>query len=216
MIALVIVLLLPIYYIAKSKGYNAARVCVVAGLIGWLGPVVVQFSRTSEPTLPLSDITVPLIVLAVVWLLPARKGAPGKTYLKITFQCPECHQPIVFGREREGCAELCPKCGEIVTVPRDQFSPKPSSRSKTRPHASDGEVCFEDFIRQEDAIRLQTLLEANGIACRVVGNDAGGVMGQVCVWQDFKVVIDARDWDEAVRIHEGEQTAAPLPSEEAR
>ena len=211
MIGMIVICLLPIYYLAKSKGYDAALVCVISGLIGWLTPYAMHY-LWEYPQLPIVDITIPLVVLGVVWLLPERKGAPGKAYLKITFTCPECHQIIAFGREREGCAELCPKCGEIVTVPLDQFSPKAPTKVKVRPETSEGEVCFEDFARQEDAVQLQAVLESNGVTCRVVNNDGGGVMGQLSAWQDFKVVICAKDWDKAVEIRSGQQITAPLPS----
>ncbi len=211
MIALVVLILLPICYIAKSKGYNVTAACVVSGLVAWLGPIIVHFFRSSEPMLPVVDITVPLLVLVVVWFLPARKDAPGKAYLKISFKCSECNQTITFGRELEGCPELCPKCGEIVTVPSDQFSPKVFTKSKPRPQVLAGEVCFENFARQEDAILLQAMFESDGIASRVVSNDGGGVMGQLSAWHDFKVIINVKDWDKAVKIQDGGKSTATLP-----
>jgi hypothetical protein len=93
MIALMVLCLVPIYYIAKSKGYNAMVACVISGVIAFL-PSLSHALFSWFPVLPCVDLTVPLIVLVVVWLLPARKGAPGKAYLKITFQCPECKHNV--------------------------------------------------------------------------------------------------------------------------
>jgi ribosomal protein L37AE/L43A len=202
MIGLVVLVLLPIYYLAKSKGYNAVPVCIISGIVGYLTPYALRLIGES-PAFPIIDMTIPLVALLVVWLLPDKKGAPGKAYLKITFQCPECHQSITFRREREGCSELCPKCGEIVTVPTDQFTPTTHFRTKTRPHPSEGDVCLDRFTRQEDASLLQIQLESHGITSRVVSDESSGLMG--AAWQDHKVIINAQDWDAAVEIQERQQ-----------
>jgi hypothetical protein len=176
MIGLVVLVLLPIYYLAKSKGYNAVPVCVISGIVGYLIPYTLRLIGES-PAFPIIDMTVPLLSLVAVWLLPAKKGAPGTAYFKITFQCPECHQSITFKREREGCTELCPKCGEIVTVPTDQFTPTTQARAKARPQTSEGEVCFDSFARQEDASLLQIQLESHGITSRLRAQPPGGCAG---------------------------------------
>lgn len=208
MIVLVVLVLLPIYYLAKSKGYNVVLVCIIPGIIGCLTPYALHTMGGKLP-FPFIYLTLPLIALLAVWLLPAKKGAPGKAYFKITFQCPECHQCITFKRDREGCAELCPKCGEIVTVPTDQFTPTTQPRTKMRPQTSEGEVCFDSFIRQEDASLLHIQLESHGIPSRIVSDDGCGLMG--AAWQDHKVIITAKDWDKAIDIQERQHGDASNP-----
>ena len=203
MIVIIVVILVPLYYLAKSKGYNAVHICVVSGIAGWLTPYAALLFWDVPPLPLLFYLTVPLCALIVVWLLPAKKGAPGKAYLNITFECPECHQQIMFHREKEGAAELCPKCGEVVTVPTDQFTPVQSSRIKTRPQTSEGDVCFETFARQEDASLLHILLESHGVASRIVGDNSIGLLA--AAWQDYKVVIHAKDWDQAIEIQKSQQ-----------
>jgi hypothetical protein len=208
MIGLVVLVLLPIYYLAKSKGYNAVPVCVISSIVGYSIPYTLRLIGEA-PAFPIIDMTVPLLALVAVWLMPAKKGAPGKAYFRITFQCPECHQSITFKREREGCTEMCPKCGEVVTVPTDQFTPPKQHRAKARPQASEGEVCFDSFTHQEDAVLLQIQLESHGITSQLVRDDSSGLMG--AVWQDHKVIINAKDWDTATEIQERQQSGAPNP-----
>jgi hypothetical protein len=108
-IALGMLFFVPMHYIAKSKGYKPARFTVPA--------IILCAACIVIPGLGLGILVIPLTFLGLVSLLKTRAGAPGEAWLKITFTCPACKETIVFDREREGLADLCPKCGEIVTVP---------------------------------------------------------------------------------------------------
>jgi predicted RNA-binding Zn-ribbon protein involved in translation (DUF1610 family) len=208
MIAIAVLFLVPIYYIAKSKGYNATWVCVVSAALGAAVPLA--FQVLGRPLLfPVLDFTPSLLVLIVVWLIPPREGAPGKAYLKISFLCPECGESIVFPREREGTADLCPKCGELIRIPEDEHSPDHSQQNRTRPTASHGVVCFESFGRPEPAQVLAAILSDNGVAATVSGDSGGGVLPQVGNTQGHRVMIDVTQWDEAVRIEKECQQSVP-------
>jgi len=206
MIAIIVVILLPLYYLAKSKGYNAFPICAFSGIAGWLTPYAALLFWDVPPFPLILYPTVPLCVLLAIWILPAKRGAPGKAYLRITFECPECHQQITFHREREGCAELCPMCGEVVTVPTDQFTPVSSSSTKVRPQTAEGDVCFETFARLDDASLFHVLLESHGVPSRIAGDSGNGILG--AAFQDYKLIIDAKDWDRAIEIHKNRQTSS--------
>ncbi len=148
--------------------------------------------------MPLIDITFPFLALGIVWLLPEKKGAPGKKYLNITFDCLECKEEVTFHRSKEGQAELCPKCGEIITVPLDEFSPKPIEHTKVKPDIASGSVCFTSFGDEMSALQLQSLLEENGIESEVIGGIGGGSLPQLGGTEGFKIAINIDDWDKAV------------------
>ena len=147
---------------------------------------------------PFLDITFPFLVLFVIWLLPEREGAPGKKFLKIIFDCPECKEEVIFPRSKEGKAELCPKCGEIITVPLDEFSPKPSLPKRDKPNVSSGTVCFAYFGDEMLAVQMQALFENQGIESEIIDGTGGGSLPQLSGTQGFKLFIDIDDWDKAV------------------
>jgi len=179
----------PAYYLARSKGrsgFSYAFFMVILGL-----PSVV---------LGLFGFILPAIGLGILYLLPGKSGAPGNAYLKITFACPECGKTISFPRDREGAAELCPACGELIRVLTDEHSPEPSQRDRRKPQVAEGEVCFESFARQEPAHVLVAILSENGVRARMAADDGGGFAGFIGSAEGYRVLINVEDWDEAVRI----------------
>lgn len=52
-------------------------------------------------------------------LLPTRRENPIDP--EIRFVCPECGHSVTFDRDREGLAELCPKCSEVITVRKSKI-----------------------------------------------------------------------------------------------
>jgi predicted RNA-binding Zn-ribbon protein involved in translation (DUF1610 family) len=211
MIGLAVLFLIPIYYLAKSKGYNALGVCIASGLFGLVSPFVLHFA-TGMPVLPFSDCTLALAALFVVWLLPARKGAPGKAYLKITFNCPECGASVTFERQEEGAVALCPACGEIVTVPLDEFSIRIRERGRRRPEPVDGKVCFDAYSSEMKALEVQALLEGNGIQSDVLADDGGGAFPYVGFSQGHRVIIKDEDWERAIDIEQEVNKPLETPS----
>ncbi len=97
------------WYLAKSKGYSPKLVAALAFPLIFLAVVFKLIG---------------LIPVALLWLvlvlLKTKPNAAGDAYFTITLICPECAEEIHFKRSREGCAELCPECGEIVNVPTDE------------------------------------------------------------------------------------------------
>ena len=140
-IAISLLFLAPAYYLLRAKGYRPPvflwpTVLITVLLFGvWM---IVEgendWTFQSAPAFNLAVFLPGIAVLALSWMLPTRKGAPGLSYLRIHFVCPHCNKVIKFGREREGLAELCPICGEIVTVPtgvQPQPPPIPKSLQKS-------------------------------------------------------------------------------------
>lgn len=192
--------LVPIYYRAKAKGFNGVVWAVAALCLGvgsLLASIVIPW-----PILSVLGFGFPAAVLLGMFILPARPGAPGSAYLKITFQCPECDQTIWFPRHAEGTAELCPECGEIVTVPKDDHSPRPSPKAVRKPQEAEGPVLLESFGRPLPARLLAAVLNDNGINAFVSGDDAGGALPHVGNTQGYRVMIDATDWDDAMKFRE--------------
>jgi len=201
MIGITVLFLIPIYYIARSKGYNALLVCIISGLIGCFTPFFLHYVR-GQPLLPFADASIPFALLVVVWLLPKRKGAPGKAYLNIKFVCPECQKQVSFKRHKEGKAVLCTSCGEIITVPLDEYSYKHSDKKRACPPARDGKVCFDSYGNEVAAIEMQSFLEGHGIVAEIIDGTGGGALPQLGIVQGFKLLIDAQDWNKAVEIEE--------------
>ncbi len=197
MLAIAVIFLVPAYYLAKSKGYNVAFVLVASGVLSAGVPLTLGLLEITD-TIPWVDITFPFLSLGIVWLLPEREGAPGKKYLKITFDCPECKEEVIFPRSKEGKAELCPKCGEIITVPLDEFSPKPSVPKRDKPNINSGSVCYASFGDEMLALQMQALFEDQGVESEIIGGTGGGSMPQFSGTQGFKLSIDIDDWDKAV------------------
>jgi transcription elongation factor Elf1 len=199
MIAVAVLFLIPAYYLGKSKGYNVT-VLLVASVLFSLGiPLLVRFFEIIYLP-PLCGYYFPALSLGIVWLLPKRKGAPGKKYLKIVFNCPECNEAVTFARSKEGNAELCPKCGEIITVLVDEFSPKPEVPKRVKPTGSVGAVCYATFSDEMLAAQLQALLKDGGVDSDVVSGIAGGALSYLGGVQGFKLSVHIDDWDKAVEI----------------
>lgn len=199
LIAITVVFLVPAYYLAKSKGYNITLLLICSALLSAGVPAVLIFLELTVK-IPWLEITFPFLALGIVWLLPEREGAPGKKYLKITFDCPECKEEVTFPRSKEGTAELCPKCNEIITVPLDEFSPQPNLPQRIKPSIESGLVCYASFGDEMLALQMQALLEDHGIESEIIGGTGGGSLPQFSGTQGFKLSIDVENWDKAVEI----------------
>jgi hypothetical protein len=199
MILITIVFLIPAYYLAKSKGYNAAPILITTGILSFGLPMILRCIEGLE-ILPVMDLTFPILALIIIKLLPEKKGAPGKKYLKISFICPECNQEVTFERRFEGKAELCPKCDEIITIPLDEFSPPPLEQSRIKPIISSGQVCFAEFGNEMFAIQFEAMLNDHGIDTEMISGIGGGTLPHLGGTQGFKVMIDINDWEAAIEI----------------
>jgi len=205
-----VLFVVPIYYIARSKGYNGGlwgTVAAVLALSGmWAGAWV------PVPGIGILEILLPAATLGLIWIMAPKPGAPGKAYLKITFPCSECGKSVTFKREQEGRAQLCPECGELISVPMDEHSPSPTRDTREKPPRTDGAVCLESFGLPDPAIQLVALLKANGINALFEGDDAGGTLPNVAVTTGYRVMIDVRQWEAAVAVMENQ--GEPLPDED--
>ncbi len=208
MILISVLFLVPIYYLARSKGYNGGIFATATGVLALI------IGNIPVPQFGILYIVLPAAVLILVSLLKPKADAPGESYLKIVFPCPECAKTVSFPRHREGVAELCPECGELIRVPEDEHSPKPSARDRTKPPATQGEVCLESFGRPEPADQLAAILNDSGINARVASDSGGGVLPQIGNTEGHRVMIDATQWNEAVEIErQCQQTPAEATSE---
>jgi hypothetical protein len=197
-LALAVLFFIPATYIAKSKGYKAFPI------IGWITALGVILELTvfviTEVLYPLVLASAPLLSFLVIWFLPEKGGAPGKQYLKISFDCPECNEGLIFSRSKEGRAELCPKCNEIITIPTDEFSSKPSLPTRVKPDIESGYVCYASFGDEMLALQMQALLEDNEIGSEIIDGTGGGSLPLLSGTQGFKIAINIEDWDKAVEI----------------
>lgn len=188
----------PAYYIARSKGRSEhwwIALVLAPSLVTWALPAFFPYLW-----LPPLGPAVSLVALGVLHLLPSLPGAKGDAYLKITFPCPECHKAISFPRVAEGTAELCPECGEVIRVQTDASSPVRTKRPRPRPAQASGPVCFTTYGREDSALLLKTLFAERDIDAQVVADDGGGVYGMSIGATGYRVVIDAAAWDAAVRV----------------
>jgi DNA-directed RNA polymerase subunit RPC12/RpoP len=55
--------------------------------------------------------------------LDAMPGAPGETYLQISFPCSQCRQMITFRRDQMNQLVTCPKCKKKTMVPEESQPP---------------------------------------------------------------------------------------------
>jgi len=207
-----VLFLIPIYYLAKSKGYNGMGWCIATLLLG-LGSSYLLWHIFALLIFVFSTYALAVLVLFVLWMLPARKGAPGKAYLKITFTCPECKNSVTFGREEEGQVTICPVCKEIITVPEDLFSPKKAQRNTTCPVPVDGKVCFETYASQMQAEEVVTTLIGNDIQAFVLSPVGGGVSPIIGLNQGYSVIINVEDWAKAIAM---EKSADHVSNEDCR
>lgn len=210
-----ILFLVPIYDAARSKGRNPTGYVGAAAVLAfaaWACALFADLGLSPEGPLPALGgafmLALPAAVLFIVLLLKPLKGAPGEAYLKITFPCPRCGAINTFDREREGFADLCPQCGELVTVPTDRHSPQPEPPARREPGATEGEVCLERYGRKEVADLTQVILADNGIPARVAGDDGGGTLPMAALG-GYRVLIDRNDWDRAVAILQEIRTEPP-------
>ena len=118
MLLLAILFLAPAYYVLKARGYSPPiflwPTILVTGAIWILQLLGEQWIVHNVPVFGIATWLPSILLLGLSYTLPKRKGAPG---MSIEFTCPHCRQVVKYRREFEGLAELCPKCGEIVTVP---------------------------------------------------------------------------------------------------
>ncbi len=112
--ALIVLFIQPAYRRLKAKGYPARIafkiiifICTICLGIGIVEPAAVYLA-----------VFFSLSFLLMSVIVRPREGAPGDAIFQITFACPACRESITFDFDREGFAELCPKCGEIVRVPK--------------------------------------------------------------------------------------------------
>jgi len=188
----------PAYYLAKSKGRSGLGYAILTVLSCYFA----QLLGTSSPAFSFSlSFILPAVTLGILYVLPAKHGAPGEAYLTITAKCPMCGETVSFPRRREGFAESCPECGEVVTVPTDAYSPKSPPHDRRKPDVTEGEVCFVSFGLEEPADLLAALLNDNGVPARVVGATFIGFV------EGYRVIINAADWDQAVRIERDSELA---------
>lgn len=197
-IAICVLFLIPAYYLARSKGYNLTPVLITSGSIGLFVPLIIL-------TFPNLNLQLPGLILTatplfIAWILPVKENAPGKRYLSIRFDCPECAEMVKFSRAKEGTAVLCPKCGEIITVPIDEFSLKTPTEDKEKPTVSSGSVCFAHFGDEMAAQELLVQLRNGGINAEFIDGTGSGMLPQFAGTQGFKIEINIADWDKAVEI----------------
>ena len=198
-----VLFLMPAYYVGKSKGLHMAWLIGIA-LAAVFGLVLVAAVFLEDGLLlgNLAFFVAPLFLL-LVWLLPARKGAPGKAYLKITFDCPECGESVTFPRHREGVAVSCPKCAEIITVKEDGYSPVHEAlKIERRPETTSGLVTLVIFGNPHAADILRGMLAAADVHAVVFQDNGGGTMPQINQMSGFRVNVDAGNWDAAVAVAE--------------
>jgi len=161
-IAAAVLFLVPAYNRLRAKGY-------APGLFLWPTIMLVALGFGLGTVHPAGQflclvISAGLYVLAVA--LPERQGAPGNRYLRITFPCPECGRQISFGRDYEGRAELCPLCGELITVPIEgvavESPPSPAPAPPKRGGSRDP-VELRRFLNPEQAEMARQRLNAANI-----------------------------------------------------
>lgn len=203
MIIVAVLFLAPLYYLSKSKGFNAVKLVTVATLLS----VACTVASFFVPYVGFGQLIFPAIFLITAWIIPSKEGAPGKTYFRITFNCPECKKEVSFKREKEGSAEFCPGCGEIITVPEDEHSS--ARKSKRTPPNQDGKVQLDSYSFESPATTMKLLLESCGIDAEIIGSTDSGVLGAIAAPNGFKLVVDSKDWEAADKII----TDANQPSE---
>lgn len=198
MILISILFLVPIYYTSISKGYNGKLLSLIAGVPSIIAMVV--SSAYPHRFLEIIHLAIPACMLGIVWVLRPKPGAPGKAYLKITFECPECGETLSFPRHRAGAGELCPECGDVIHVPDEDRESSQDTRIRTKPSKTQGEVCFNSFGRPEPAYQWIAILQDKGVQARLASDSAGGALPHIGNTEGHRVMINAQQWDEAVEI----------------
>ena len=105
-----------------------------------------------------------------------------------------------FERYEEGKAVLCPVCGEIISVPEDEHSPRKTRKTRTRPSPSEGRVKFDTYLNESRALQMQAILNGNGVKAGIIDGTGTGVLPNLSVGQGFSIIIDAKDWDRAIEL----------------
>ena len=157
-IALTILFIAPAFYRLRAKGYPALPFIVVTIILSVSAP----FSGA-----PMALAITPLAPIALFILslfLPKREGAPGKNYLHIIFNCPECDESITFPRDQEGRAILCPKCDKLITVPSESSIMEPHYKGVAQDKNSGDFVTISRFLNSEQADLASQQLESAGIS----------------------------------------------------
>ncbi|MCK5529486.1 MAG: hypothetical protein KAI74_07360, partial [Kiritimatiellae bacterium] len=157
-IALTILFIAPAFYRLRAKGYPAVPFIVVTIMFSISAPFI--NAPITLAILPLA----PIALLVLSLLLPKREGAPGKKYLRITFNCPECDESITFPRDQEGRAVLCTKCNKLITVPSEAGVKEPHYEGVSQNENSGDFVTITRFLNSEQADLASQQLESAGIS----------------------------------------------------
>lgn len=186
--------LVPIYYRARDKGYNAPLITILAGVVHALLSEV--FYTSKNPVLLAPMLAVPAAILGVLYGLRPRPGAPGA---QVTFSCPNCHRTIALSRQQSGLAAVCPECQETLTVPRTGGVQESLDVERKKPDVSAGPVVFATYSDENAAECLASVLAENGVQAEAFTENSSSVLPPV-IAPSSRVVIDAADWERAVEI----------------
>ena len=157
-IALTILFIAPAFYRLRAKGYPAVPFIIVTIMLSISAPFVgVPMAVAITPLAPIA-----LFILSL--LLPKRDSAPGKEYLHIIFNCPECGESITFPRDQEGRAVLCAKCEKLITVPSESGITEPHYEGVAQDKKSGDFVTITRFLNSEQADLASQQLESAGIS----------------------------------------------------
>ncbi len=195
-VALMVLFVIPIYYQAHGKGYDARLLAAIAAIT----PFIVWgiFIATRNPMFLALVFVVPPVILGVLVALRPRPGAPGTT---ISFECPNCHLTIRKPRSRSGLADVCPICQETLTVPRADEAQEPVDVLRKKPDVQEGTVVFASYADPSAAECLASVLLDSGVHADVWTQDSSGVLPPL-IASTWRVVIDIADWDRAVEIEQ--------------
>jgi hypothetical protein len=158
------------YYRLKSKGYPPKPFIVTTLLFSALSLIL----GCLYPPVLFFIVICPMDLLCIASVLRPRKGSPGKEYLKIISKCHKCGEAIVFDREDEGQAAVCP-CGEIMDIPMDEASSNETIANQVPPMdakngSSDELITIGHFLNAEQAQMLQIRLQGEGIDAVILGD----------------------------------------------
>jgi hypothetical protein len=211
--------LVPAYYCLKARGYRPAVFLWPAVLASILFYGAWVFFGKKASWTPQDASTFRFVLLlpgftafVLSWMLPARKGALEMSRLSMEFVCPQCEKTIRCRREREGLADVCPLCGEIVTVPLrgqpDQPPPAstPLPTSEEGPEDDDSEsmvagspdaVVLCTFVLEAQAESARIALLSEDIPCAIVSDTGGGILPMTGVNTGYRVLVLSSDRDRA-------------------
>ena len=194
-----------IVYLARARGVNvilALVITVLATAVCTWSAFVLTADFSSEGLALLIRIfgvvLGPTLVFLALRKMAPREGARGEAYLNIEFDCPECGNSLSFDRSRRGLTADCIHCGEIVRIPNDEPTKSPKRR-KPRGNPSDV-VVLRNFTTEHLAMRAQALLEQAGIDSSVANNAAGSALTFLPENSGADLMIELKDWDEALRL----------------